>query len=171
MLEVFRAIPKVLEKHSNVRFVFGGGWHEQEVRDEMEGGVAEHPDWPVTIIEKIYGEDKFNALRDSDVFVFPTYYPPEGHPWAIIEAMAAGMPVISTDQGAITESVVDGVTGYIVEKRNADAVAEKICAMLEDPDRRRQMGRDSRKLYEEKLTEAQLVENFSDVFNAVLEKR
>ena len=100
--------------------------------------------------------------------MFPTYYPPEGHPWVIVEAMAAGLPIISTDQGAITESVVDGVNGFIVEKRNPTAIAEKIITLIDDTHLRHKMGKASRIFYEEKFTEKHLVENFKTCFYAVI---
>ena len=114
-----------------------------------------------------YNERKINFFLNSDIFVF-TPRMPEGHPWVIIEAMAAGLPIISTDQGAITESVIDGVNGFIVETHNPQQIAEKIKFLLENPDIRIQMGRESRRLYLEKFTEDKMVENLTRVFNTVL---
>ena len=58
------------------------------------------------------GGDKLQFFTDADVFVF-TPRQREGHPWVIVEAMAAGLPVISTDRGAIAETVIDGESGWI----------------------------------------------------------
>ena len=93
----------------------------------------------IKFIGTVSGQSKVDVLLQADVFVLPTYYPAEGQPWAILEAMAAGLPIISTDQGAITESVVDGVNGFIVEKRNSDQVAAKIVQLCQDSRLRRLM--------------------------------
>lgn len=116
----------------------------------------------------LYGQQKLNLMAACDLLIFPPREP-EGHPWVIIEAMAAGLPVITTDQGAIRESVIDGVNGFIVDKHNPGAIAEKIRFLYEHPDIREKMGRESRRLYEENFTEKQMVENLACVFNAVIE--
>jgi glycosyltransferase involved in cell wall biosynthesis len=82
--------------------------------------------------------------------------------------MAAGMPVISTDQGAIAEYVIDGDNGFIVKKQSPEMIAEKVLVLAGDPERRAAMGRRSRELYEENLTENSLVERLSGVFCSVL---
>jgi glycosyltransferase involved in cell wall biosynthesis len=62
----------------------------------------------------------------------------------LLEAMAAGRPVISTDSGGPAEYVDDGVTGFIVPVGNAEAMAAKIRVLLDDPGLRRELGRNAR---------------------------
>jgi glycosyltransferase involved in cell wall biosynthesis len=93
---------------------------------------------------------------------------PEGHPWVLVEAMAAGLPIISTDQGAITESVIDGVNGFIVDSNNPLQIAEKLEYLMDHPEIREKMGKESRRLYEENFTEEKMIEKLKDVFNTVL---
>jgi glycosyltransferase involved in cell wall biosynthesis len=119
----------------------------------------------------VAGKEKLELLRSADIFAFPTYYPPEGHPWAIVEAMAAGLPIVSTDQGAITESVVHGRNGLIVEKRNPATVAQAIVSLCHDRDARVRMAHTSRQLYEENFTEARMVQRLAGVFFTVLADR
>jgi glycosyltransferase involved in cell wall biosynthesis len=73
-----------------------------------------------------------------DVFVLPSLY--EGFGIAILEAMAAGKPVVATTVGGIPEFVVPGETGILVEPGNAAALAEAIRSLLGDPEQARQMG-------------------------------
>jgi glycosyltransferase involved in cell wall biosynthesis len=84
--------------------------------------------------------------------------------------MAAGLPIISTDQGAITESVIDGCNGFIVEAGNPMQIADKINLLVETLDLRKEMARESRKLYEDKFTEEKMVERLTNVFNTVLNR-
>jgi len=169
VLEAIHAVPLVSSARDNIEFVLAGSWHRPDVREEIESYIADHPSLPITLLVPIHGQKKYEILNNSDIFMFPTYYPPEGHPWVIVEAMAAGLPIISTDQGAITESVVDGVNGFIVEKRNAKAIAEKIITLVDDTDLRHKMGQASREFYEKKFTEQRLVENFEKCFYAVIQ--
>jgi glycosyltransferase involved in cell wall biosynthesis len=77
-----------------------------------------------------------------DLFVPPSLY--EGFGIAILEAMAAGKPVVATTAGGIPEFVPAGETGLLVEPGNVAALAEAIGSLLGDPERARQMGRRGR---------------------------
>ena len=58
-----------------------------------------------------------------------------------LEAQAAGIPVVSTQLGGIPESVLDGKSGFLVPQRDVDALAEKLCYLIEHPELWAQMGR------------------------------
>ena len=88
------------------------------LQGDFENFLQQHPELPVINHGPVKGDKKFSILNEADIFVFPTYYRNEGHPWVTVEAMAAGLPVISTDHAAISESVHDGKNGYLVEKKN-----------------------------------------------------
>ncbi len=168
VMETVKAAPDVFDVHPDVAFVFAGNWIDESTRIEFKAFLNQHPHLPVILRGPVHGKEKYALLASSDVFVFPTYYPPEGHPWVIVEAMAAGLPVISTDQGAIAESVIHGRNGYIVEKRNPEAIAEKINLLIEQPELRKAMGAESRKMYLKNFTEDRMVERLSAVFDRVL---
>lgn len=61
-------------------------------------------------------------------------------PTVIMEAMAAGLPVVSTDVAAVSEMVVEGETGFIVPERDSAALAEKMALLMDDPELARAMG-------------------------------
>ena len=94
----------------------------------------------------------------------------EGHPWVIVEALAAGLPIISTDWGAITESVIDGDNGFIVSSKNPNSISQKIEELIKNEKLRNEMGKKSRFLYECKFTQKKLVANLKHVFDSVLIK-
>jgi len=77
-------------------------------------------------------------LSGIDIFVLPSFY--EGMGVAIVEAMAAGKPVVGTTTGGIPELVADGVTGLLVPPRNAQALASAISRLLSDKDLLTSMG-------------------------------
>ncbi len=83
-------------------------------------------------------EEVFQLYREADVFVLPTWR--EGFPNVVIEAMAAGLPVVSTPVGAIPEAIEDGISGLLVPARDAVALARALRRLCDDPALRRQLG-------------------------------
>lgn len=77
-------------------------------------------------------------LAAMDIFAFPSLY--EGHPNALLEAMAAGLPVVASDIPGNNEVVVAGITGALVPARDAGALARGIVALAGDPALRRAQG-------------------------------
>jgi glycosyltransferase involved in cell wall biosynthesis len=71
------------------------------------------------------GEDKWTALKNSDIFLLPSRYG-EGLPMAMLEAMAVGNIIITTDDASITYAVKDKINGFIVKKQNPIEIAELI---------------------------------------------
>ena len=83
----------------------------------------------VSFAGPLRGRDKIEAYTKAWCFVLPSYA--EGMPISIIEAFAAGLPVISTTVGGIPELVTDGVNGYITEPGDVDEMAQKITLIME----------------------------------------
>jgi glycosyltransferase involved in cell wall biosynthesis len=73
----------------------------------------------------------------------------EGMPLAILEYMAAGLPVVATDVGGVPETVRDGETGFLVAPRDPPALAERIGRLLDDPALARKMGEAGRRRQQE----------------------
>jgi glycosyltransferase involved in cell wall biosynthesis len=74
----------------------------------------------------------------ADVFVFPTFA--DTLPLVNMEAMASGLPVVTTNVGALTEEIEEGVTGFLVPPRDASALAAATRRLVDSPALRRQMG-------------------------------
>lgn len=83
-------------------------------------------------------EPAASYLGAFDLFVLPSVK--EGFPWAVLEAMAAKLPIIATRVGAVPEIIEDGVSGYIVEPRNSDQIAERVVTLLDNDSRALEMG-------------------------------
>lgn len=86
-----------------------------------------------------YWADLREALSIIDVFVLPSLM--EGHPIALLEAMAAGKAVIATTVGGNAEAVENGVTGLLVPPADAAALAEAVLVLLRDPEKAARLGR------------------------------
>ena len=85
------------------------------------------------------------AMRAAAAVILPSYYA-EGVPRALIEATAAGVPVITTDLPGCRDTVVDGRSGFLVPPRSPERLAAAMAALLRDPDRIAAMGREARRL-------------------------
>ena len=82
-------------------------------------------------------EDLLALYARADLFVFPTFG--DTLPIVLMEAMASGLPVVATRIGALHEEVEDGVTGFLVQPGDADALAQATRRLVADPDLLRQM--------------------------------
>jgi glycosyltransferase involved in cell wall biosynthesis len=71
-------------------------------------------------------------LKAFDAFTLPSVK--EGLPYTILEAMAAGLPIVAAKVGGIPEMVHDNINGFLIKPRDAEALAEKILQILENPD-------------------------------------
>ena len=156
----------ILKDKTNIEFVAYGNFMSEKSKTEIEQLIKNLKN--IKINNSINKEDKFKVLAESDIFLFPTYYRNEGHPWVIIEAMSAGLPIISTNHAAIPETVINGLNGYLIEKQNPKQIAEKIQYLIINPEIKTKMGKESRRLYEESFTEERMIKRLTNVFNSVL---
>ncbi len=113
----------------------------------------------------LYGRDKEDMLQRVQAMVFPTFYHNECFPFVILEAMKYGLPVISTEEGAIPDMVIHGENGLLVEKRNSKALAAAMQQLAENPELAAQMGRKGRSLYEAAFTQSAFEQRVCDILN------
>jgi len=112
-------------------------------------------------------KDKFELLKNTDIFVFPSWN--EGQPLVILEAMSCGCPVISTkDVGVIDETVIDGVNGLLVEKRNIRQLADAILKLVNNRDLRISFGMNSLKRFGEFYTIERHIYEFRKILIVLL---
>ena len=165
--DVLHAIKLVVQSgKNNFQVDVVGSWRNREIEKECRL-IVDADQLPVAFHEPASGEKKLSFFSNADVFVF-TPRGPEGHPWVIVEAMAASLPVIATDKGAIVESVVHGKNGFIVPDQSPRNIAEALTLLLDDHELRKRMSRQSRIFYEEGFTENKMVERLAVVFNKVM---
>lgn len=167
VFEVLGAAQLVLRKCKDVKFVIAG--EERIMKGKLREVMKEkNLESAVECVGTVTGNEKAKLFASADIFILPTFYPYEGHPWVIIEAMAAGLPIVTTDQGCIRESVIDGINGFIVPKRDEKILADRILLLLEDDALRAELGRQGRALYNQNFTEKNFIGNLKGVFQRVL---
>jgi glycosyltransferase involved in cell wall biosynthesis len=105
--------------------------------------------------------------READVVVLTSRN--EGSPVSLIEAMAAGRPVVATRVGGVPDLVEDGVNGCLVDPDRPAAVAEAVLALLDDPDRRHALGQAGRKRVHPAFSAERLLRDVDALYAALLE--
>lgn len=99
-----------------------------------------------------YGKDKEAFYRNTDLFVFPTFYHNECFPLVLLEAMQHGVACVSTKEGGIPSIVDDGKTGFLVEQQSAGLLAEKIAWCMEHREQCKRMGEAGKEKFEREFT-------------------
>ena len=84
----------------------------------------------VQLLGWVSGDAKQRAMGQARVYALPSYN--EGLPMSVLEAMAAGLPVVTTPVGGIPEAVTDGVEGYLITPGDVDALADRLKRLLQD---------------------------------------
>lgn len=97
-----------------------------------------------------YGEEKERIFERSDLFVFPTHE--DCFPLVLLEAMAYHLPIVTTNEGAIPDEVIDGENGLIGEQKNPSSIAYCIERFLKDELLRKKMGEDGYKKFNQYFT-------------------
>jgi glycosyltransferase involved in cell wall biosynthesis len=135
MLEALRVL--ALGSDAKVTCDFYGPIFEED-RNEFLGQLAATPGTQYCGVTEVGTASLVIAMYDA--LVLPTYFSGEGHPGVIIEAMQAGVPVISTEHQAIPELITHGENGLLVPVRDNHALAEAIQRIALDRPLRTQMG-------------------------------
>lgn len=140
---------------------FAGAPFEPETLQRLQLGIEQHGlAEHVRYVGPVYGADKHALLRAHDIFVLPTSN--DAFPIVVLEAMQFGLPVISTREGAIAEMIEDGNFGFLVQPRDAAALADKLALLATDPSARALMGRRARERFLERFTIEQFEKNLRE---------
>lgn len=156
------AVPRVLERFPTARFALVGAG---ELQGDLERRAALAA--PAgTILFPGFRSDALSFLAAFDVVAAPSLM--EGLNTTNLDALALGRPVVAARAGGIPEAVIDGVTGLLVEPRDAAALAAAIVRLLSDRDLAGRLGAAGRKRVYERFTTAAMVEGTLGVYRAVL---
>ena len=121
----------------------------------------------VNVEGPLYNNQKFEALNQADVFVFPTYYFNEIFPGVILEAMQMQLPIISTNEGAIGDIIQHNINGLIVKRRDVKSTADAMIYLIENPDIRTKIALQAKEDFYNKYTMEVFEENMLKVFKVV----
>lgn len=133
-------------KNCDIHFVIvGSGHRESEYRSLAEELKIEN----VLFTGEIGRKELLEAFASSDVFVLPSLF--EGMPYVVLEAMAAGKPVVASRLPGLTEVIKEGRNGILFEKDNDEDLAQTILRLERDRETARRMGKAGRRLTEDRF--------------------
>lgn len=154
IIELVRAFARVSSRDADTRLVLVGAeyathaTYSAAVRAQMaSAGLGEGRD-VIFVGER---DDVERQLAGMDVIALAAAPRSEGITTAVLEGMAAGLPVVVTDVGALREAVDDGRTGFLVLPGNPDAFAVALARLLNDPALRARMGQEARRVAESRF--------------------
>ncbi len=119
----------------------------------------------VCLLGWIDADEKARRLRGAHMLILPSYM--EGLPCAVIEAMAAGLPVVATKVGAVPDLVCDGVNGFVVAPKDVDQLCDALGRLLMDGDLRERMGRAGWRIAKEKFGVERQVDRLVELTSGV----
>ena len=160
LLEILRRLP-------DVSAVIVGGYSEEHYRDVYYRRLlAAYPDvlHRVTFTGEVPWAQVSTYLAAADVFVFPSRF--EGLPNAVLEAMAAGLPVVASDIPPHHEMIEDGWTGFLAS--SATAMTRIVSNLAANPDRREKIGAAARAFVREHLSSEACAQAFNALYRRVL---
>jgi len=160
LIESVDAALEVLREHPQARFVFVGDWESDELQRDVRARAREARD-RLEFRPPATGDARLALLASSSMLLFPPVEP-EGHPRVVLEALAAGLPVITTDRGAIAETVVDGESGFVLDHPVPHELAACVLCLLRDPHLCERMSRAARARYLERFTQEAADTTFAD---------
>jgi len=168
-----RAFAKLLKRHKNIEMrIIGDGYLR----------------WKLKLLVKMLGiqkkviflgmkEPKYipQEMSNADIFIAPSITSKigdkEGIPNTIKEAMATGLPVVSTLHAGIPELMIEGETGFLVPERDVDGLAEKLDYLITHPEIWEKLGRRGREVVMERFNLVQQVKELEQIYRDVTDKR
>jgi len=170
------AAKKVLEKTSkSVRFVvIGDGDMRPQMEEEFAKAGIDYCYFPeqnkkTTALCTSWLTDMDEVLAGLDIIALTSHN--EGTPVSLIEAQAAGKPIVSTNVGGVSDVVMHDQCGYVTKPGDADEFAEALLKLIENEDQRTQFGAFGRDYVQSKFSYKRLVRDMSDYYTRLIEEK
>ncbi len=161
---LLEAVPTIIERARETHFVIVG---EGQLKDKLQVRARE-----LKLQSRVHFAGRRNDVPElmtaADLFVLPSLF--EGLPLVLLEAMAAGLPVIGTRVCGISEAVIDEVTGRLVEAGNARVLAAAVSEVLQQPALAARWGKAGQKRFEREFTAARMARETFAVYEGLLQQ-
>jgi phosphatidylinositol alpha-mannosyltransferase len=131
---LLEAMPNVVRRYPRAQLLVAGRGDPGELQELIGEDLRPH----VALLGEISEADKAAFLRSVDVYCAPNLLG-ESFGVILIEALAAGAPIVASDLDAFAKVLDDGAAGVLVRRGDADALAAALCGLLADPDRRAEL--------------------------------
>ncbi|HEX5105761.1 MAG TPA: glycosyltransferase family 4 protein, partial [Pirellulaceae bacterium] len=173
-LDLLKAVPTVLAKHPQAKFIFIGGdrphcpagrTHAQYLAEKFPAAVQQQ----VTLAGRLPQDEVDRWLQTADIFVAPSLY--ESFGLIFPEAMRWGTPVIGTRVGGIPEIITDNETGLLVDPQSPEQLASTIVRLLENRELRERLGSAGRRHVETHFTVERMARQTAELYREIIVKR
>jgi len=166
LFNLIEAIPSVIKRFPNAKFIISGKGQSSEMTKLHTH--AEHLGVKSHILFTGYTPDKDlpKLYQAADIFAFSTFY--EHHPFAILEALSTGLPVITTTVGGIPETIQTGKNGLLVPPFSSQQFSTALLYLLEHPMEATEMGIKARQTVVERLDWSIVVKDAMKVYDEAL---
>lgn len=162
ILEAARLIPP----ESDVMFILAGPEREAGVLEEALNFIrCNNLKKRIKCIGPVYGNQKAALFQSCCIFLLPSHV--ENFPVTVIEAMAAGLPIVCTPVGAVPEFLVDGKSAKFVDYHAPDQIAVAIVGLVNSVDCRRRLATHARFSFLEKLQHSQVMGQMAAILDSV----
>lgn len=163
---LLRAASRIAGGFPDMRLLFGGDGYQQRYASlARELGIADRCEF----MGWVTGEDKESLFAKSAVYCLPSKF--EGMPMSVVEAMAHGLPTVSTPVGGTPQVISDGVDGFLVEVGNEEQLARTLSHLLSDADLRERIGRAAYEKIKGKFDISSSIERLVDLYTSVVDAR
>lgn len=159
-------IRKTADKIPGVKFMICGDGSREDVETIKSEIKTKCSDVQVFFPGWVRGDKKDEILMESAVFMLPSYQ--EGQPMSILDAMAYGLPIISTNVGGIPQQVDNGYNGYLTAPGDTDTMADSMASILGDRDRFIEMSEHSYLVADKKYGFDTHINKLMKVYDSVL---
>ena len=153
----------------NLKFNFAGAFYSENDKKFFYNYIEKNKlSNIITYHGIVKGEKKLELLKNNYIFVLPSYYPNEGQPIAIIEAMASAMAIITTRHAGIPDMVRDNINGIFVQKKSYKDIAEAVNKLCKDRELLKEIIKNNRVKVEENYLEEYYIKKIYKIFKDVL---
>jgi glycosyltransferase involved in cell wall biosynthesis len=164
--DILEAVPKVIAQNPRVKFLLVGGDDYPGEFEKIRGQVVTDglSEW-IHLTGEASREDVTIYMQMSQIFLLPTYR--EGAPVAIIEAMRASLPIITTPVGGIPDMVQDGLNGLLIQPGNPEIIAQTALSLASDPDLRAKLGKAAREVFTKRYSSSRAIGELAEIYKKI----
>lgn len=168
---LLEAVAQLAPRLPGLRCLMVGGTYDGDdhARDALLGAIVRQALQGVVVVQD-FRPDVGNVLADLDIFVLPSTEP-DPFPTVVLEAMAAGLPIVAFRHGGVCEMVEDGVSGLLCTPGSATDMAAAIERLVESPNLREAMGKAARERLQRLFTREAFLGRFAALYAELAARR
>lgn len=159
VFEMLSAVEKIALEKGSVRLTIVGDGPDLA---ELINKNKKIPKNTVHFMGYLTGIELEDAYKKADVLILPTYHP-EGFPYVVIEAMRAGLPIISTSAGALETLVLDGVTGFKIRPEDVDSIVIAVSKLIDNRTLLEEMSKKCHGYFQDNLSRSAAEKYYSEL--------